>query len=373
MSDPILNTPLVPVYDPDPNKHSAYQFFIRNRPAIEQAAHDWYVKANGYEPSDPDICHGGLWRPINEPARWGTLCNAFRDTWPYAGMPDADPFTPVPQPSPVPAGLHLEVRGNDFVDTAGQPTCYSGVDQFQAFRMWLDGRTAELEALVAESLEFNFQWWRVLFMGSKAQNTLFDLSPAEPNYYPQVRPFADWLNQHGIGLLATIGADNQDVQAPMPEHWVNMADLLRGSVTIYDGGNEAPKNGFDPQAIPNPNMIWSRGSGLADEVTSQNGATCASFHQRTDHPKTMDDAVASVSYMRQNGYTVLMMDEPTRFDQDGSNKSGVPDSPRFAFQLASIYRAMWSLAVFHNGAGQRGQLMSPELRAIASEWARGLK
>lgn len=289
-----------------------------------------------------------------------------------ASVRASDEWKVVHAPPPVIAPVHLEARGSDFVDAAGRPTCLSGKDQFIAFRMWLDGRHDELEALVAESHEFNWTIWRIFFQGSKAQNTIFDLSPTEPGYYENVRPFADWLNARGIGLLAEIFVDNQDVRSPY-SHFDHMADLLRGSATILSGGNEAPKNGFDPQALRDPGMLWTRGSGLADEVTPQNGATAASFHQRTDYPATIMDAAASAVFMRDHGYTLLMMDEPTRFDQDGSNKSHVPDSPRFAFRLASIYRAMWNLVVFHDGAGQRGQLMAPPLREIAAQWALGLR
>lgn len=267
--------------------------------------------------------------------------------------------------------VHLEVRGKDFVDKDGNPACYSGVDQFQAFRMFRDKRFAELEALVAESHEFGFVWWRVLMMGSKAQNTLFDLSPSEPGFYDDVRPFADWLNVRGIGLLAEVYADNQDVKADCPGHWQRMASLLRGSVTILSGGNEWQKNHFDPQALTDPGMVWSRGSGTADAITPQNGAPCASFHQRVDWPATMMDAVASEVFMEDHGYTICMMDEPTRFD-DGSNKSGVPDSVRFAFVLARIYGALWDLVVFHNYCGQRAMLLTPNLRVVAAAWQKGL-
>jgi hypothetical protein len=267
---------------------------------------------------------------------------------------------------------HLEVRGNDFVDDQGQPACYSGVDQFKAFRMFLDGQTAELEALIAESLSFDFRWWRVFMMGSLRQNFVIGVTPTEAGYYDHVRPFADFLNTRGIGLLAVIYVDNQDVKADVPGHWQRMADLLRGSVTILDGGNEYDKNGFDPQALTDPHMIWSRGSATADKVTPQNGAPVASFHQRTDWPATMTDAVASELFMRDHGYTVVMMDEPTRFDEN-SNKSGQPDSVRFAYVLARIYGGLWDLAVFHNHYGQVGQLMSPNVRAVAASWQRGLR
>jgi len=267
--------------------------------------------------------------------------------------------------------LHLEVRNQDFVDADGQPACYSGVDMFPAFRMWRDQQRAELEALVAESHEFDWQWWRVFMMGSQAQNQIFTLTPHEPGYYDDVRPFADWLNARGIGLLAEIYVDNQDVHADAG-HWLWMADRLRGSVTILSGGNEAPKNGFDPQALADPRMIWSRGSSTADSATPANGAPCASFHQRTDWPATLMDAVASEVFLSDHGYPVLLMDEPTRFDEH-SNKSGVADSVRFAYVLARIYGALWDLVVFHNYCGQRGIRLTPNLRTVAGAWSRGMR
>ncbi len=285
-------------------------------------------------------------------------------------------ITPTGGPAPTPPQtLHLEVKGINFVDAEGRPTCLSCVDQFQALRLFLDGRFSNLEALVEESHEFHFQYWRIFGMGAKSENTLFDLSPSEPGYYDALYQLARWLNARGIGLLFECYADNQVVGAG-PEHWTRCADALRGTVTILSGGNEHEKNGFDPQTLSDPGMIWSRGSALADTLTPQNGATCASFHQRTDYPKTLYDATASVLYMESEGYTVCLMDEPTRFNVDGTTKSDPLDNgltaEHFAWQLGKVYSAMWDLACFHNQAGQRGQLMSPPLRAMAAEWARGM-
>lgn len=269
--------------------------------------------------------------------------------------------------------LHLEIVNSDFVNKDKRPMCLPAINQAIAYRMWLDGRKIELDALVQESRDYGFNWWSVYLQGSKLQNTIFDLNPNEPNYRPQLRPFADYLNQGGIGLHAVIGVDNQDVKSPY-SHWTEVDDELSGSVYIFDGGNEYDKNGFDPQLIPAPRLgtVWSRGSATADKLVPQNGAPCASFHQRTDYPATITDAVASPIYMWEHGYTVVMCTEPTRFNLDGTNKSNQPNSPRFAYQLGSIYGAMWDLACFFNQAGQRGMLFTPPLRDSAHEWIRGL-
>jgi hypothetical protein len=75
--------------------------------------------------------------------------------------------------------------------------------------------------------------------------------------------------------------------------------------------------------------------------------------------------------MEQHGYTVVMMDEPTRFDDNG-NTSNVADSNRFAFVLGRIYGALWDLVVFHNYCGQRGLLLTPNLRTVAKSWRNGI-
>jgi hypothetical protein len=71
---PILDHPLVPV-------ERGYRFWVANRVDITIAAHDWYVRAHGWQPAESDISHG-LWRGMNEGERWGTLRQAWEETWP---------------------------------------------------------------------------------------------------------------------------------------------------------------------------------------------------------------------------------------------------------------------------------------------------
>lgn len=369
IDDPILDVNLL-------DNDAAYNLIVYHGDEMLEEAAKWYLQTHDHASGRPDQFHGAMWRALREALRFPSLRYAFTDTWgPRPGDAPLPPLPPLPTPHPGYAPLHLEVRGADFVDASGAPTCYSGVDMFPAFRMWLDGRIAELEALRAESLEFGFVWWRVFFQGSKAQNQIFDLSPNESDYDAEVPRFLDWAGSGGTGILGDVFVDNQDLKTPYSQ-FSRMADHFRNRRHILSGGNEAPKNGWDPAQLPNPGggVVWSRGSSLADEVTPPNGATCASFHQRTDFPKTLLDAVASAVEMSVvlPGYGVIMCDEPTRFNFDGTNKSGVPDSPRFALSLALCYRACWDLVIFHNQAGQRGQLMTPELRTIAAQWARGL-
>ena len=80
MSDPILDAPLSPAYP------VGYEFFIHNQKAIEAAARQWYLEANGREPADADVSHG-LWRGINECDRWGTFRNAWQNCWPKPNEP----------------------------------------------------------------------------------------------------------------------------------------------------------------------------------------------------------------------------------------------------------------------------------------------
>lgn len=281
---------------------------------------------------------------------------------------DIPPVQPVAPPIPV-----FTPAGKDFLNERGQRIVLNGVDQFRAFRMFLDGDRSGLNALIQESHEFGFDLWRVFFQGSAQQNGILQLSPTEPGYYDHVRPFADWLNAQGIILLAEIYVDNQDIRSDMPGHWQRMADRLRGSGTILSGGNEAPKNGFDPGQLTDPGMFWTRGSMLGDQAPFKPTGPAMSFHPRRDLPTAKMDTVASPVFLYgQGGYPQipLLIDEPPRM---GSNGSG-PEyaNPRTCWEFARHYATEVAAVVFHNYWSMRGQLMDAVTRTCALAWQLGL-
>lgn len=267
------------------------------------------------------------------------------------------------------SSLDFVVDGNDFINPFGQRIVRKGVDQFMTYRMWLDG--VDLTPFIDESHEFGFDTWRVFMQGAKSQNQVMDLSPNEPGYYERIPEFCDYLNNFNIVPLLTCFIDNQILHSPI-DHFTKIVNASTESIRLISGGNEFPKNGFDPQSLPLVNAIWSRGSNLSDQLTNQNGATAAEFHQRRDLPASIMDSVASEVFMHQHGFTMLWMDEPLGFDEvnDPNRRSNDPD---IAYKLGRNYATFWALAVFHNSFGQRGLLMGPRTRECALAWQLGMK
>jgi len=266
--------------------------------------------------------------------------------------------------------VYLEIRGRYFVNPDGTRKPLVGTDAFLAYRQFLDG--ADLTPFFQESKDLGFNMWRVFFQGSKAQNGVLQLDPKEPGYYDKVRPFADLLNANGIALLATIGVDNQDIKSPV-EHWGRMADLLRGSGTIFSFGNEWTKNGFAPGLIPPPQgILWSRGSDVQDQAPFKPTGPVMEFHPVRNYTTAMRDAVASpIELFEVQGYTAALL-----FDETGRMGSEDPSPTEFAqpakvFEYARIAFTLCAGVVFHNRAGQSGRLMPEGTRACAKEFVRG--
>lgn len=263
--------------------------------------------------------------------------------------------------------IHLEQRGNDFVDASGARMVIPAVDAFLAYRQYLDGGAAALVPFVQESQRLGFKAWRVFMQGSKRQNQVMDLSPTESGYYDNLKGFADTLNANGLILLATVYVDNQDVQSPV-SHWSDLAARLKGTSTLLSGGNQWSKNGFDPWALSAPaGFIWSRGSDVDDVQTVPNGAPASELHAtRVSFDRALMDSTASPPFMRQSGSTMVWMTEGNPFgDSDGYSEAQ-------AWQLGRGYSILWALAVFHNRQSQRGQLMTETTARCGAAWVKGM-
>lgn len=266
----------------------------------------------------------------------------------------------------------LIVQGRNLVNSSGSRIVLAGTDQFLAYRQYLDG--VSLGPALQESRDLGIDTWRVFFMGSKKQNTVFDLNPREPGFYDRVRPFADLLNGNGITLLATIYVDNQDVQMDY-DHWFRMADRLRGTRTILSGGNEWTKNGFDPGRLGDPHMVWSRGSDQQNEAPYKPQGSVLEFHPVRNYQTAMRDTVASaIELFEVQGYNQpLLLDEIAKMGTDPDGRSDPawvhPENCYNYFRLASTLCAG---VVFHNWYGQRGLLMNDQTRACAKAAMEGL-
>ncbi len=265
--------------------------------------------------------------------------------------------------------IHLEQRGNDFVDASGNRIVIPACDMFLAYRQYLDGGAAALVPFVQESQRLGFTAWRVFMQGSKKQNQVMDLSPTEAGYYDSLRPFADTLNANGLILLATVYVDNQDVRSPL-SHWSDLAARLRGSQTLLSGFNQWSKNKstFDPWALSDPGgFIWSRGSDVDDTITDPKGAPASELHAtRNSFDRALMDSTASPPYMRSKGAGMCWMSEGNPFgDANGYTEQQ-------AWQLGRGYSILWALACFHNRQSQRGQLMTDETARCGAAWVKGM-
>jgi hypothetical protein len=222
--------------------------------------------------------------------------------------------------------------------------------------------------------------WRIWSQGSKKQNNFLDLSPKESGYYDSIGPFIDCCVKGGIIPLLTCYVDNQDVKAPVPAHWIALTDMGKGKQVLWSGGNQYPKNGFDPWALSTPysGAIWSRGSSTDDKETGPHGATASELHAtRQSFERALMDSTASPPTMRKpessedghpiGGSGMIWMTEGMPFgDPQGYTEHQ-------AWKLGRGYSIEWALAVFHNRQSQFGQLMTEPTARAGAAWVKGLQ
>lgn len=274
-----------------------------------------------------------------------------------------------------PQPLHLEQRGNDFVDAQGNRTVFAGVDGFDDLYYRVIGNESQLDAITAQSQQLGFTVRRIWCMGDAGENQVFSLYPQNvPNYFDLVRGLVAYENQRGSIPLLTCFVDAQRVmpnQGQRQAFWRDLNQALLGSgLYLMSAGNEAFKNGFDPVADisdPGHGVIWSRGSDQED-VTPITNAPATELHAtRTSFDRALMDTTASPPYMRSKGAKMCWMTEGNPFgDANGY-------TPEQAYKLGRGYSIEWALAVFHDRQSQRGQLMLPGTELCAQEWVRGLR
>lgn len=278
---------------------------------------------------------------------------------------------------PPPKLFHLEQRGNDFIDAAGQRVVYAGVDGFDDLWFRVTGRESELDALMAESKQIGFTVRRAWCMGDAGENQVFSMYPQNiPGYFDLARSLVAYENGYGVIPLFTCFVDAQrvipDADARL-RFWSQFCAALVGAgAYLLSGGNQYPKNGFDPWAdlaSPGPGVIWSRGSSTDDLQTAPRGATASELHAtRVSCDRALMDATASPPNMRSvsNSGMVWMTEGNPFGDSNGY-------SERQAWELGRGYSILWSLAVFHNRQSQRGQLMTDETARCAAAWVKGMR
>jgi len=269
--------------------------------------------------------------------------------------------------------LHLEQRGNDFVDVQGNRIVFPGVDGFADLFLMSEGRMGELDGLTGLSQQLGFKVRRIWCMGDKNENQVFSLYPQNVSrYFDVVRNLVVYHNDRNTIPLLT-GFVNAQVVMPNASNrqafWKDLNQALLGSGKyLMSGGNEAFKNGFDPDvdiSDPGNGVIWSRGSNKED-VFHINAPATELHATRISLPRELIDTTASPPYMRSQGAKMCWMTE-------GNPCKDTPEyTPQLAWQYGRGYSVDWALAVFHDRQSQRGQLMHDDTAKCAAEWVRGM-
>ncbi len=288
-------------------------------------------------------------------------------------------------PPPAPA-LHLEQRGYDFVNAQGQRIILPGVDGFDDLWFRTTGRESELDALMKESRQLSFVVRRIWCGGDAGLNQVFSLYPQNiPGFFDLVRSLVAYENSYGQIPLFNAFVDAQRVWPSASDRrrfWAQLNEALLGSgAYLMSGGNQYPKNGFNPWddlADPGHGVIWSRGSSTEDLETGPRGASASELHAtRASFDRALMDSTASPPEMRKppsmrDGYPIggsgmVWMTEGNPF----GDSAGYTEKQ--ARQLGAAYAAGdWAMAVHHNRQSQRGQLMHDDTARTAAAWVQGM-
>lgn len=261
----------------------------------------------------------------------------------------------------------LHIEGHNFVDASGQRVVLAAIDQFRAYDRYLAGE--DLQPLISESHELGAFAWRVFLMA----DSFMQLGPNRPLYYERLAEFARFLNSNGIILNAVLLADAQIVLPDLNDqraHARRVQMCLFGAHVLLSLVNEYGKNGVDPGEFVQPGaLLWSRGSNLSDQEPPKPYGSYVEFHPRRDIPKTIDDAVASSTYLRHTlGVTMpIYIDEPLGFA--AVNEPGRrSNDPELAALLAGLYALTTAGCCFHSSNGIQSVLLDAGTRRCADAW-----
>ena len=193
----------------------------------------------------------------------------------------------------VPRRLHIE--GQRFVNDQGQEWRWRGHIDFPLFALSLRGQP--IDTILRPRYA----------AGSRVVATLgmwhYGPVPFRPSefgdrYFRHMRPFAQALAELGFYWQPILLADAQVIMPDVSEQraFVQLcAEWMAGEPNILPSlCNEADKNGVHPGDFTHPGqgLLWSRGSGLADQAPYQPGWDWKEWHGRRDWPKvlwSMDD------------------------------------------------------------------------------------
>lgn len=288
---------------------------------------------------------------------------------------------------PDPSGLHLERRGNDFVDAAGKRIVFPGIDGFDDVFFRASGRESELDALMKESQQIGMKVRRIWCMGDAGENQVFSLYPQNiSGYFDLIRGLVAYENSFGIIPLFTAIVDGQRVMPDWQEKlrfWSQLHEALPGAgFALVSAVNQVSKNwGREWREVfqlptPNTGIIWSRGSDVDDTQLPPRGAPASELHAtRVSFDRALMDATASPPQMRKpesqggGGSGMIWLTEHQPF----GDAAGYTEDQAEALTRVYSAKGLWALAIHHNRQSQRGLLMHDDTARTATGWVRGMR
>lgn len=261
-----------------------------------------------------------------------------------------------------PDGVQLRVNGKPFV--------WAMMTGFCDYYLWMTNQRALVRQVWAQARDLGANGRRVF--GMMFYITRFDPRAFGDAYFTELRPFAQAAAEYGQRLHFDVFADNQEYQLG-PEFFQKVcAQLAPVESVVIGAGNEWPKNGFDPFALPYPGVLSSQGSTTADAAPPMPGWGIRMWHGRRDYPKVFmafDDGVYVGRGLNESGspyapLAPIVHDEPIGFaeiDIPGRRST----DPVLAQCVMLTGRGYGAGATFHSESGIFSRLLGPTEQACA--------
>lgn len=181
----------------------------------------------------------------------------------------------------------IHADGEVFVTESGARWTHAGHIDFLLYKRSLEGVT--IEPLLAERYAAGSRVVCTLGMCHYIEH--FYPQDYGDVYYSHLRPFAQALAAAGFYWMPILFADQHMVRVSEQQHFRRCYEGLAGEPNVHPSlVNEYPKNGIDPSRFVKPEgtgLLWSRGSGLADDEPPRPAWDWTEFHPRRDWPKVL--------------------------------------------------------------------------------------
>lgn len=280
----------------------------------------------------------------------------------------------------------LHVEGNRFVDQLGRRWTWRGATDFMLLKRYCDneqhGIPFDLQAHLTERINHGFKLLRVLGMA----HYLEQFTPTDYDYWGCLDRFLDDVALRGMRVEFTVFADvdtfGWDTNRQR-EHFAGAVETTRRHWNVAgELCNECKKNGVDPLQFDKPQntrVLWSRGSGLADEAPVGPYWDFAGWHGRRDWPKVLasnEDMVYvqwGISFGPGGNPPVAMVaDEPigvAEYDQPGRRTANCDIIEVLAHSAKAFGRGM----TYHSEDGLYSRPLGPKQSECADVFSESMK